>query len=69
MPFKPATVSVLIPTTLAICSYNLEEVENCGNHVLIPRENRRNPLEIIKDGGIVFYQLSRLSVIFIRLSF
>ena len=37
----------LIPTTLAICSYNLEEVENCGNHVLVSGETH---LEIIKDG-------------------
>ena len=60
----------LIPTTLAICSYNLEEVENCGNHVLVSGEIVETDLEIIKDGGIVvFGQFSRLSVIFIWLPF
>ena len=30
-------------TTLAICPYTLEEVKNCGNHVLVSGENHRNP--------------------------
>ena len=43
-PFKhSATIWALIPTTLVIFSYNLEEVENSGNHVLVSGENRRNP--------------------------
>ena len=42
-PFNPATIRTLIPTTLAISSYNLEEVEKCANHVFVTGENRRNP--------------------------
>ena len=58
-------ISALIPITLAICSYNLKEVENCGNHVLVSGENRRIPPGNHKRGIVVFGQFSRLSVIFI----
>ena len=45
--FKPGSIQQLFELshllTLAICSYNSEEVENCGNHVLVSGENPRNP--------------------------
>ena len=41
-PFKPGSIQGLL-NLLAICSYNLEEVENCGSHVLVSSESLRNP--------------------------
>ena len=50
----------LKPTTLAICSYNLEELENCGNHVLVYAESRRNPNGNHKKRGHCFWSIFKV---------
>ena len=61
MPFltwkHSATFRALIPTAQAICSYNLEEVENCGNHILVSAENRRKPPGNHKRRGYCFWSI------------
>ena len=64
-PLSLEALSDYSSSTLAICSYDLEEVEQCGNNVLVSGENlSQKPIwKSLKGGIVVFGQFSRFSVI------
>ena len=54
--FKPGSIQVLFELSyLPRYSYRLEELENCGNFVLVSGENRRNPPGNHKRRGYCFW--------------